>query len=72
MIDKMRRRILTTGAVGVAGFASAIASGKAFANTQNPPEPKTKTFDAIWNRKPCDIYNIASICKSIFSKPTNH
>lgn len=43
MTDTMRRRILAMGAVGAAGLASAIASGKALANTQNPPAPQTET-----------------------------
>ncbi len=35
-----RRQILTTGAIGVAGFVTAIATQNAQANTQNPPEPE--------------------------------
>jgi hypothetical protein len=31
------------GAVSAAGLASAIASGRALANTQNPPTPQTAT-----------------------------
>lgn len=40
MSDVSRRRILTTGAIGVAGLATAIATQTAQANTQNPPEPQ--------------------------------
>lgn len=40
MSDLSRRQILTTGAIGVAGFAAAIATQTAQANTQNPPEPQ--------------------------------
>ncbi|WP_242043524.1 glucose 1-dehydrogenase [Leptolyngbya sp. FACHB-671] len=40
MSDISRRRILTTGAIGAAGFAAAIAPQTAQANTQNPPEPQ--------------------------------
>jgi NAD(P)-dependent dehydrogenase (short-subunit alcohol dehydrogenase family) len=43
MPDKMRRQILRMGAVGAAGLASAIASGKALANTKTPPAPETTT-----------------------------
>ena len=43
MTDKLRRRILTTGAVSAAGLASAFISGKAIANTQTPPAPQTAT-----------------------------
>jgi NAD(P)-dependent dehydrogenase (short-subunit alcohol dehydrogenase family) len=43
MADKMRRQVLRMGAVGAAGLASAIASGRAFANTQKPPTPETTT-----------------------------
>jgi NAD(P)-dependent dehydrogenase (short-subunit alcohol dehydrogenase family) len=41
MSDVSRRQILTTGAIGVAGFAAAIATQTAQANTQNPLEPQT-------------------------------
>lgn len=40
MPDFSRRQILTTGVIGAAGFATAIATQKAEANTQNPPEPQ--------------------------------
>lgn len=40
MSDVSRRQILTTGAIGVAGFATAIATQTAQANTQNPSEPQ--------------------------------
>ena len=43
MTDKLRRRILTTGAVSAAGVASALISGRAIANTQTPPAPQTAT-----------------------------
>jgi NADP-dependent 3-hydroxy acid dehydrogenase YdfG len=43
MTDNIRRQILKMGAVGAAGLASAIASGRALANTQNPPAPATAT-----------------------------
>ncbi|MBE9108157.1 SDR family oxidoreductase [Nodosilinea sp. LEGE 07298] len=41
MSDVSRRQMLTTGAVGIAGFAAAIATQSAQANTQDPPEPQT-------------------------------
>jgi NAD(P)-dependent dehydrogenase (short-subunit alcohol dehydrogenase family) len=46
MSDISRRRILTTGAIGVAGLAAVVQSSSPFgvitaqANTQNPPEPQ--------------------------------
>jgi len=40
MPDFSRRQMLTTGVIGAAGFATAIATQKAEANTQNPPEPQ--------------------------------
>ncbi|NJO42674.1 MAG: glucose 1-dehydrogenase [Cyanobacteria bacterium CRU_2_1] len=40
MSEVSRRQMLTTGAIGVAGFATAIAAQTAQANTQNPPEPQ--------------------------------
>lgn len=40
MSEVSRRHILTAGAIGVAGFATAIAAQTAQANTQNPPEPQ--------------------------------
>jgi len=40
MSDISRRQILTTGALGIAGFATAMAVQNAQANTQNPPEPE--------------------------------
>ncbi|MBD2033933.1 SDR family oxidoreductase [Leptolyngbya sp. FACHB-321] len=43
MADKRRRQILSIGVVGAAGLASAIASGKALANTQKPPASETAT-----------------------------
>lgn len=39
MAEVSRRQILTTGAIGAAGFATALATQKAQANTQNPLEP---------------------------------
>jgi NAD(P)-dependent dehydrogenase (short-subunit alcohol dehydrogenase family) len=39
MSEVSRRQILTTGVIGVAGLATAIAAQTAQANTQNPPEP---------------------------------
>jgi NAD(P)-dependent dehydrogenase (short-subunit alcohol dehydrogenase family) len=40
MSDISRRQILTTGAIGVAGLATTIATQTARANTQNPPQPQ--------------------------------
>lgn len=40
MSDISRRQILTTGAIGVAGFASTIAAQTVQANTQTPPQPQ--------------------------------
>jgi NAD(P)-dependent dehydrogenase (short-subunit alcohol dehydrogenase family) len=40
MSEVSRRQLLTTGAIGVAGFAAAIATQTAQANTQTPPEPQ--------------------------------
>jgi len=42
MSDVSRRQLLTTGAIGVAGFATAMATQTAQANTQKPPEPQTR------------------------------
>jgi NAD(P)-dependent dehydrogenase (short-subunit alcohol dehydrogenase family) len=42
MSDISRRQILTTGAIGMAGLATALSTQQVQANTQNPPEPKTK------------------------------
>lgn len=38
MSEISRRQMLTTGAMGIGGFTAAIATQKAQANTQNPPE----------------------------------
>jgi catechol 2,3-dioxygenase-like lactoylglutathione lyase family enzyme len=43
MTDKMRRQILTMGAVGAIGIASVVAAGKVSVNTQNPPASETTT-----------------------------
>lgn len=40
MSDVSRRQLLTAGAIGAAGLVMAIATQKAQANTQNPPEPQ--------------------------------
>jgi NAD(P)-dependent dehydrogenase (short-subunit alcohol dehydrogenase family) len=40
MSDVNRRQLLTTGAIGFAGLATAIATQKAQANTQNSPQPQ--------------------------------
>jgi NAD(P)-dependent dehydrogenase (short-subunit alcohol dehydrogenase family) len=40
MSEIRRRQILTTGAIGVAGFAAAMTTQTAQANTQTPPEPQ--------------------------------
>jgi NAD(P)-dependent dehydrogenase (short-subunit alcohol dehydrogenase family) len=40
MTEVSRRQMLTTGAIGMAGFATAIASSTAQANTQTPPAPQ--------------------------------
>jgi NAD(P)-dependent dehydrogenase (short-subunit alcohol dehydrogenase family) len=40
MSEISRRQMLTTGAIGIAGFTTAIATQTAQANTQNPPEPQ--------------------------------
>ena len=40
MSEVSRRQILASGAIGVAGFATAISAQTAQANTQNPPEPQ--------------------------------
>lgn len=40
MSEVSRRQLLTTGAIGIAGFAAAIATQTAQANTQTPPEPQ--------------------------------
>lgn len=42
MSETTRRRILTVGAVGVAGLASTIATGRVQANTQNAPTSQEK------------------------------
>jgi NAD(P)-dependent dehydrogenase (short-subunit alcohol dehydrogenase family) len=42
MSEISRRQILTTGAIGAAGFATAMATQTAQANTQNPSEPQTR------------------------------
>jgi NAD(P)-dependent dehydrogenase (short-subunit alcohol dehydrogenase family) len=40
MSEVSRRQVLTAGAIGAAGFATAIATQAAQANTQTPPEPQ--------------------------------
>lgn len=40
MSDVSRRQMLTAGALGAAGLATAVAAQSAQANTQNPPEPQ--------------------------------
>lgn len=42
MSEISRRQVLTTGAIGVAGFATVIATQTAQANTQTPPEPQAE------------------------------
>lgn len=42
MSNIKRRQILTTGAIGVAGFATALSSQPVQANTQNPPQPESR------------------------------
>jgi NAD(P)-dependent dehydrogenase (short-subunit alcohol dehydrogenase family) len=37
-----RRQVLTTGAIGAAGFITTLSTQNAQANTQNPPEPQSQ------------------------------